>query len=149
MQIKRQHAVRTRLGDQIGDQLGGNRRARAGFAVLTGIAEIRQHRRHPAGRGAAQRIERDQQFHQIVVGRIGGALDDEHILTADVLVDFHEDFHIGKAPHRGLGQRQVERGGDSFCQRTIAVAGDDFHAGSVQGWQVKGVTARTVFAQWS
>ena len=41
-----------------------------------------QHRGDPLGRGAAQRIDADQQFHQVVVGRVAGRLDDEHVLAA-------------------------------------------------------------------
>ncbi len=43
MQIDRQHPVGAGFGDQVGDQLGGDRRARADFAVLAGIAEIGDH----------------------------------------------------------------------------------------------------------
>ena len=39
MQVERQHAVGAGMGDQVGDQLGGDRRARAGLAVLAGVAE--------------------------------------------------------------------------------------------------------------
>src|ERR1700751_1360859 len=66
---ERHDAVDAGLGDQIGDQLGRDRRARAGFAVLSGVAEIGDHRRDAARRGAAQRIGDDQEFHQMVVGR--------------------------------------------------------------------------------
>src|SRR5262249_19263856 len=57
-------------GDQIGDQLGGDRGAAAGLAVLTGIAEVGHHRGDPPGRRALERIDADQQLHQVVVGRI-------------------------------------------------------------------------------
>ena len=40
VQVDGQHAVGAGAGDEIGDQLGRNRRARAGLAVLPGIAEI-------------------------------------------------------------------------------------------------------------
>jgi hypothetical protein len=128
MQIHRQHPVGTRLGDQIGHQLGGNRCSRAGFAVLPRIAEIRDHRRHAPGGAAPQRIQRDQQLHQIVIGGVGSGLDDEHILAADVFMDFDENLHIREAADGGAGERQVQRGGDSLGQRAVAVAGNNFHA---------------------
>ena len=99
----------------------------AGFAVLPRIAEIRDHRGDPPRRGAAQRVERDQQLHQVVVGRERGGLDDEHVLAADVFLDLDEHLHVGEAADRGLGQRQVQDIGDRLGQRAIAVAGDDFH----------------------
>ena len=40
---------------------------------------------------------------------------------------------LGKPPHGGPGQRQVKAGGDRLGQRPIAVAGDNFHAGSRPG----------------
>ena len=108
MKIERQHAVGAGGGDHVGDELGRDRRARARFAVLPGIAVIGDDRGDPPRRAALQRVERDQQLHQIVVGRIGGRLDHEDILAAHVLVDLDEHFHVGKAPHAGFGQRQVE-----------------------------------------
>ncbi len=75
MQVERHHAVGAGAGDQVGDQLGRDRRARAGFAVLPGVAEIGDHRRDAPRRGAAQRVDDDQQFHQVVVGRERRRLD--------------------------------------------------------------------------
>ena len=40
MEIERQHAVGAGGGDQVGDQLGRDRRARSRFPVLPGIAVI-------------------------------------------------------------------------------------------------------------
>ena len=53
-----------------------------------------------------QRVDADQQFHQIVVGRIAGRLEHEHILAADILVDLDEDLLVGEAAHQRLGERQ-------------------------------------------
>jgi hypothetical protein len=50
----------------------------------------------------------DQQFHQMVVGRERGRLDDEDILAAHVLLDLDEDLHVGEAPDGGLGERNAE-----------------------------------------
>src|SRR6185437_4636272 len=48
VQVERHDAVRAGAGDQVCDQFGGDRGARAGFAVLPGITEIRDHRRNAA-----------------------------------------------------------------------------------------------------
>ncbi len=108
VQVDRQHPVGARGGDQVGHQLGRDRRARARLPVLPGIAEIGQHRRDPLGRRAPQRVDADQQLHQIVVGRIAGRLDDEHVLAADVLVDLDEHLLVGEAADAGIGQRHLE-----------------------------------------
>ena len=108
VQVERHDAVDAGMGDQVGDELGRDRRARAGFAILPGVAEIGDHRGDAARRGAAQRVGDDQQLHQMVVGRERGRLDDEGIRAADVLLDLDEDLHVGEAPYHGLGQRQVQ-----------------------------------------
>jgi hypothetical protein len=45
VQIHRQHPVGAGAGDQVGHQLGRDRRAAAGLAVLAGVAEVGRHRR--------------------------------------------------------------------------------------------------------
>ena len=130
MQIHCQHAVGACLGDQVGHQLGRNRRARAALPVLPGIAKIGDHRRHPPRTGTAQRVERDQQLHQVVIGRKAGGLDDEDILATNIFMELDEDLHIGEAPDGGLDQRQFQIVGNGLCEGHVAVAGDDFHAGS-------------------
>ena len=112
-------------GDQVGDQLGRDRRAGPGFAVLPGVAEIGDHRGDAPRRGAAQRVDDDQQLHQVVVGRKGRRLDDEDVLAADVLLDLDEDLHVGEAPHHRLRQRGGEIGGDRLGELGVGVAGDE------------------------
>ena len=68
MQVDRENPVGAGLGDQIGHQLGRDRRAAAGLPVLAGITEIGNHCRDPARAGADQRVDADQQFHQMIVG---------------------------------------------------------------------------------
>ena len=102
MQVERHDAVDAGVGDQVGDQLGRNRRARAGFAILPGIAEIGDHRGDAARRGPAQRVGDDQKLHQMVVGRKRRRLDDEDVRAADVLLDLDEDLHVGEAADEAL-----------------------------------------------
>ena len=125
MQVERHHAVGAGAGDQVGDQLGRDRRARAGFAVLPGVAEIGHHRGDAARRRAAQRVDDDQQLHQMVVGRERRRLEHENVGAADVLLDLDEDLHVGEAPHHGLGQRGLEIGGDRLGELRVGVAGDE------------------------
>ena len=125
MQVEGQHAVGAGMGDQVGDELGRDRRARAGLAVLPRVAEIGQHRGDAPRRRAPQRVDDDQQFHQVIVRRIRGRLDHEHVGAAHVLQDLDEDLHIGKAPDHGLGERGAQVGGDRFGEARIGVAGDE------------------------
>ncbi len=138
MEIHGQYPVGTGYGDQIGNQLGGNRGPWAGLAILTGIAVIGDNSRYPAGRTAPQGIERDQQFHQVVIGRERGRLQDENILATHILQNFNEHLHIGKPADAGFGQRGVESGGNRFREGAVAVTGEQFHGMSgVVGWPVE------------
>ncbi len=128
MQVDGQNAVSTGMGDEVRHQLGGDRRAGAGLPVLAGIAEIGEHRGDAPGRCAPQRIDHDQQFHQMIVGGIARRLDDEHVLPADVFLDLDEHFHVGEAAHHGLGQRKLEILGDGLGQRAVGVARQKPHA---------------------
>ena len=125
MQVDRQHAVGAGAGDQVGDQLGRNRRARAGLAVLAGIAEIGEYSRDAACGRPAHRVDHDQQFHQVVVGRKRGRLDDEAVGAADVFLNLDKDLHVGEAPDHGLGERQVEIFGDALGEDRIRIAGNE------------------------
>ena len=125
MQIEREHAVGAGMGDEIGDELGRDRRARAGFAVLPGIAEIGDYRRDAPRRGAPQRVDDDQQFHQMVVGRERRRLDDENVGAAHVFLDFDENLHVGEAAHHRFGQRRADIGADALGQRGVGIAGDE------------------------
>ena len=87
VQVHRQHAVGPGPGDQVGHQLGRDRHPAFVLAILPGVAEIRDHRRDPLGTGPLAAVDHDQQFHQVVVDRRAGRLDEEHVAAADVLVD--------------------------------------------------------------
>ena len=124
VQVERHHPVGAGGGDQVGDELGRDRRARAGFAVLPGIAEIGDHRGDAPPRRAPQRVDDDQQLHQVVVGRERGRLDHEHVRAAHVLLDLDENLHVREAPDHRLGQRGLRdsrrsprRGRDWSCRR--------------------------------
>ena len=101
---------------------------RARLAVLPRIAEIGDDRRDAPRRRALQRVDHDQQLHQVVVGGRGGRLDDEHVLAAHVLLHLDEDFHVSEAPNHTFGKRSSEVASDCLGERTVAVACNQFHA---------------------
>ena len=125
MEIERHDAVGAGMGDQVGDELGGDRRARAGFAVLPRIAEIGNNRGDPARRCAAQRVGDDQQFHQMVVGGKRRRLDHEHIRAADVFLDLDENLHVGETPDHRFGHRGLQIFADLAREHGIGIAGDE------------------------
>jgi hypothetical protein len=125
VEIDRKHAVGPGVGYEIGDELRRNRRARPDFAVLPGIAEIGQHRRDAPRRGAPQRVDDDEQLHQVVVRRERGRLNDENVGAAHVFLDLDEDLHVGEAAHDRLGQRRADIGADALGEGGIGVAGNE------------------------
>ncbi len=130
VQIKGQDALNAGFGNQVRNKFGRNGRAGFGATVLAGISEVGNNRRDAFSRGAAQGVGDDQKFHQIVVCRVRRGLDNEHILTAYVLVNFDPDFAVVEAFDTGVCQ--FDRNplmnrhalGDGFGQRFIRVTGD-------------------------
>jgi len=63
----------------------------------------------------------------MVVGRKAGRLQHEHVLAAHVFQDLDEDLVVREAADVGPDQRQGQLGGNGFCQRAVAVAGENLH----------------------
>ena len=128
MQVDRHDPVNPGALDQVGHQLGRDRRARAGPAVLPCIAEVGHYRRDAPRHRPLQGVDQDQQLHQVVVGRERGRLQHVHVFAAHVLLHLDEDFHVGEALDHALGQRKFQRASNRLGQRAIAVAGNELHA---------------------
>ncbi len=90
-------------GEEVGHEFRGDRDARLVFPVLAGVSEKRHHGGDSLGAGTAGGVHHDQQLHQVVVGRRAARLDNEDIGTADVFVDFHLGFAIGKGGDMDVG----------------------------------------------
>ena len=129
MQVERQNAVGTGFGDQIGDELGRDRRARTGFAVLAGIAEIGKDGRDAACRGSTEGVDHDQQFHQVVVCRKGRRLNDENVFTTHIFLDLYEDFLVCETADAGLAEWYIEIGADRFGQLPVRITCENLHLG--------------------
>ncbi len=135
VQVQRQHPVDPRLGDQVRHQLGADRRAGLGAAILPGITEIGDHGGNAAGAGPAQRINHDQKLHQVVVCGVRGRLDDIHILAAHVLEHLDKDFLVVEPFDPRLDQVHahppVHRHppGDRPGQGQVGVSGDQLRFG--------------------
>src|SRR5690606_37094011 len=105
VQVHRQQAVDAHRRHHVGHHLGADRYARGTHAaVLAGIAIVGDHGRHPVGGGTVQGVRHQQQFHQVVVGRMAGRLNDEDVLAAYVLVQFDVDFAVAEAGDVGAPQ---------------------------------------------
>ena len=96
VEIHRQDAIDASSGEEIRDQLGGDRHAWLILPILPGVSEKWNHRGDPRRAGPPGRVDHDQQLHQILIGRRAGRLNDEDIPAADVFVDLHVGLPIGK-----------------------------------------------------
>ena len=63
-----------------------------------------------------------KQFHQVVIGRVRGGLDDEHILAAHVLVDLDENLTIVEALHARIAEAHRPSPCAVDMRRAMAVA---------------------------
>ena len=114
VQIHRHDSIDSRRLDQVGDQLRRDRHTGGRFAILAGVTEIGHDRRDRFGRTAAQRVGHDQEFHQIVVGRCPGGLDDKDIPSPHALTDLTSDLSVTEAANVGTAKGHIEQTADLF-----------------------------------
>ncbi len=108
MQIRRQYAIHPRRHNQVRHQFRRDRHARPILAILSRIAEIRQHRRDARRRSATGRIDQNQQFEQMIIHRRRRAIDDEHVLAANVFAYLNLNFTVAELVHRRAAQLNAE-----------------------------------------
>ena len=124
VQVHGQHTVGPGDGEQVRHELGRDRVAGLGLAVLPGIAEIRDDGGDAAGGGALHCVDHDQQLHEAVIDRLAGALHDEHVHAADGLVDGDGALAVGKRRDRALAQGDAEVLADHVRQVGVGRAGE-------------------------
>ena len=124
VQIHGQNPFRPRGGDEVRHELGGDGDPRLVFAVLARVPEVRDHRRHPPGGSPPDRVQHDQELHDVAGGGIRG-LDDEHVVAADVLVDLDPGLPVREIAHLHLPQGAAQVPTDLLRQRPVRVAGED------------------------
>ena len=123
VEVHGQHPVRPRLGNQVGYQLGGDGVPGLGLAVLPGVAKIGNNRRNAPGRGPLQRVNDDEEFHQVLVYRRAGGLDHKHIAAADSLIQRGKNFAVGESPHLGFAQFGAHQLANLGSQFRIGITG--------------------------
>ena len=131
VQIHRQHPIRAGRAQQVGHQLRRDRHARLVLAILPRVAVVRNHRRDPRRRRAAERVDHDAQLDEVLVDRRARRLDDEHVRAADVLVDLERHFRVRKTaaaapgPAARPGNRQsLRRAPDARFPKTASAPRD-------------------------
>ena len=125
VEIHRQNTIHTCGYEQVGEKFGRNRYAGLILAVLSGVSKKGQDRGDPEGAGTAGCIHHDQELHQVLIRRWAGGLDDEEVVSADILVELHERLAIGKRSDRGFPERDFYEIGDPLGELTVGVARED------------------------
>ena len=110
---------------QIGDEFRRDRLAAARLAILPRIRIVGDDRRNAVCRRALARIRQDQQFHEVVVHRIAGRLNDENILPADTLLNHHLDLTVVELSDECLTERNANAVCDCFRQLWIGISRQD------------------------
>ena len=70
--------------------------------VLACVSEIGHHSGNAAGRTSFESIDDNQKLHQVIVGGVGGRLNQENIISSDAFLYFDKNFLIGKTSNDGL-----------------------------------------------
>jgi hypothetical protein len=126
MKVECQDAVGPRFGNEVGDQLRGNRDAAFVLAVLAGITVVGQHGGDSRGARALERIQHDQQFHQVLIDGCASWLNDEDIPPANVFIDRYARFAIGEVGESNCPQRDAAVLRNAFRQRPVRPTTEDF-----------------------
>ena len=125
VEINGQYAVGAGRLNEVGEQAGGNRDAGLVLFIGAAVGEIGDHRGDPAGAGAADGINHDQQLHDGVVDRAGAGLHQEDITFTDVVANLDEDIFVRELENISFAQGLFQRGADGRRQVTVGVATED------------------------
>ena len=128
MQVHRQNAAHAHALEHVGNDLGGNGHAcGTRTAILASVSVIGHHGRNATRGSAAQGIDHNHDFHQVVVCRRAGALHDKHVRTANVFIDFHHHFPVGEAIDSSPSHRNVQILRHGMGKLGIGITGENFH----------------------
>src|SRR5690606_33247436 len=133
VQVDGEDAVDAHHIEHVGHDLGADRHARrARTAVLAGVAKVGDHGCDASGGRTAEGVCHYHQFHQVVVGRCAGRLDQEDVLAANIFIDFDTDFAVGKLSDVGITEGDVQLTYDTPGQIGVGVPREDHHLGHAQ-----------------
>ena len=118
-------AVQVQGQDPVGagrfDAIGADPRPdrHPGFVLLVslGVGEERDHRRHLGGAGPFERVDPEQQFHEIVVDRVLGPLDHVDVAASDVFEHADEDVALAERLRLRLRKVDSQLAADRLPQR--------------------------------
>ena len=134
MHVHHQHAVGADCAKHLSGDLGRDRHAgRTRTTILPGVTEVRHDRRHRVHRSALERVDDDQQFHEMLGRRCAGRLDHEGVLAAHVLLDLDLHFAVGELADQRFAHRHAELTANRLRQYAIGVTAENEHVLLVHG----------------
>src|SRR5438876_1014452 len=125
VQVESQRAVGARAGQEVGNELGGDRHPADILAVLASVAVVRKNYGDPRGAGAPEAVQHDQQFHQVFIDRRASRLHQKDVSAAYVFFDAHRDFTVGEIRQRHLAERIAQHVGNILREPNIGPAAED------------------------
>lgn len=131
MEIHGDHAGSPGGGDEVGHQLGGDGFTSGAFAILTGIAVVRDDGGDGVGASALESVNHHQEFDDVVVDGVAGGLDDKSIAAAHVFFNLDVGFAVAEVFDFDLTQFRSQVASDFMRQPGIGSAGKNFHFAGV------------------
>src|SRR5699024_11005781 len=97
-----------------------------GFAVLTGIAEVRNDGGDTTGRCTTAGVNHNQQLHQVVVYRLTGGIDQEDICTAYSFLQGDRNLSVGESAYDTVSHRKLQFLADGLCKAATGCTAENF-----------------------
>ena len=126
VKIHGEDSVRTGCRNEVCNELCRDGIAASGFAILTGIAEIRNNSRDTACRCTAAGVNHDEKLHHVVIDVVAGGLDDENVTATDGFLKGDGTFPVSKLGDGGAAEIHEKIAANIFCEAGIGVTGEDF-----------------------
>src|SRR6185437_12993315 len=140
VKIHSHNSVGTSLLDHVGQKLCADRHSRLVLAVLSRIAVVRHHDRHPSRGGAKGCVYHEQQLHDVVSRRVRG-LNDEYIVAANVFIDPDKKLAVRESRRRVLAQLDPHVTRNLLGERLVGGSGEKLGAVTRYGQAVHFCTA--------
>src|SRR5579885_999321 len=123
--VHRQHAVRARDGDAVGDQPRGDGNARLILLVGAPIGIVGDDGGDAIGGGTFERIDHNEQFHNRAIDGRAERLNDKDILAAHILIDFDKNILITELKYVGIARWNAKMATDCNGQLRICISRKD------------------------
>src|SRR5579862_452108 len=128
VEIDEERAVGSSGGQEVGDELGADGHARAVLAVLAGVSIIGNDDGDPRSRCAFERIDHDEQLHEVLIDGIAGGLHDEDVDAAHILEQLEVDFAVRKSLELGLADFDADVVGNLLGKPPVGGAAEESEA---------------------